>query len=113
MKKIQVSTVKQMADVEVIFVNSNIISKAIRASIAAKSIMDKMCEYNNAICPVLKKDDEGGEVVDENGKPVQELDENENPMFSYNYFRMDATFVEQFHKHVAPFIEELVNAFEE
>ena len=33
MKKIKVSTVKQMADVEVLFINSNLISKAIRASI--------------------------------------------------------------------------------
>lgn len=113
MKKIQVSTVRQEADVEVVFVNSNLISKAIRASIAAKAILDKMCEYGNAIGPVIKRDDEGGEVLDENGKPIQELDENGNPIFEYSYFKMDAVLVEQFHKHVAPFIEELTTAFEE
>lgn len=112
-KKIQVSTIRQEADVEVVFINSSIISKAIRASIAVKGILDKMREYNDAIIPVIKKDDEGGEVLDENGKPMPELDENGNPMFSYNYFKMDETFVEQFHKHVAPFIEELTTAFEE
>lgn len=112
-KKIKVSTVKQTADVEVLFVNSNLISKAIRASIAAKGILDKMREYNSAIAPVIKRDDEGGEALDENGKPIPELDESGNPIFNYNYFKMDAALVEQFHKHVAPFIEELTTAFEE
>ena len=113
MKKVKVSTVRQMADVEVLFINSNLISKAIRASIATKSILDKMCEYSSAISPVIKQGDEGGEILDENGKPVQELDENGRPMFNYGYFRMDATYVEQFHKHIASFIEELTNAFDE
>lgn len=112
-KKIKVSTVKQMADIEVLFINSNLISKAIRASIAAKAILDKMREYNTAIVQVIKRDDEGGEVLDENGKPIPELDENGNPIFNYSYFKMDAVFVEQFHKHIAPFIEELTTAFEE
>lgn len=112
-KKIKVSTVRQEADVEVVFINSNIISKAIRASIAAKSILDKMCEYNSAINPVIKKDNEGEEVHDENGKPIQELDENGKPMFNYSYFRMDAVLVAEFHKYIAPFIEELTTAFEE
>lgn len=113
MKKIQVSTVRQMTDVEVLFINSNLISKAIRASIAAKSILDKMCEYNSAINPVIKQDDEGTEVLDENGKPIPELDEDGKPMFVYSYFKMDATYVEQFHKHIASFIEELTNAFDD
>ena len=112
-KKIQVSTVKQTADVQVLFINASLITKALRASIASKSILDKMREFNNAICPVIKKDDEGGDILDENGKPVQELDENGKPMFTYSYFRMDATFVEQFHEHVASFLKELVDAFDE
>jgi len=112
-KKIQVSTVKQTADVQVLFINASLITKALRASIAAKSILDKMCEFNSAISPVFKKNDEGGELLDENGKPVPELDENDKPMFNYSYFRMDAILVEQFHRHVAPFLKELVDAFDE
>lgn len=112
-KKIQVSTVKQTADVQVLFINASLITKALRASIASKSILDKMCEYTSAINPVIKKDDEGGDILDANGKPIPELDENGKPMFVYSYFRMDATYVEQFHKYVAPFIEELINAFDE
>ena len=112
-KKIKVSTVKQMSEIEVLFINSNLISKTIRASIAAKAILDKMCEYNSSISQVTKIDDEGGETLDENGKPIPELDERGNPMFNYSYFKMDAVLVEQFHKHIASFIEELTTAFEE
>lgn len=112
-KKIQVSTVKQTADVQVLFINASLITKVLRASIATKNILDKMCEYGNAIAPIIKMGDEGEEVLDENGKPIQELDENGKPMFNYSYFRMDATFVEQFHTQIAPFLKELVDAFDE
>lgn len=111
-KKIKVSTVKQMADVEVLFINSNLISKAIRASIAAKSILDKMGEYGGSIHALVEIDEEGNNATDENGKPILRLDEDGNQMFDYSLFRMDAAYVEQFHKYVAPFIQELVEAFE-
>lgn len=112
-KKIQVSTVKQTADVQVLFINASLITKALRASIASKSILGNMCKYNNAISPVIKTNDVGNDVLDENGKPIQELDENGKPMFSYRNFEMDAEYVEDFHTQIAPFLKELVDAFDE
>lgn len=111
-KKIKVSTVKQMADVEVLFINSNLISKAIRASIAAKLIVDEM-KNRGCINTVMQCDEEGKPIMDENGMAVPQLDENGNLIYNYSYFSMDPHAVEQFHTQVAPFIEELVNAFEE
>lgn len=111
-KKIQVSTVKQMADVEVVFVNSNLISKAIRASIAAKEIIESM-KGRGCISTVIQHDEEGAPIMDENGMTVPQLDEKGNLIYDYNYFSMDNHLVEQFHTQIAPFIEELVDAFEE
>ena len=107
-KQIKVSTVRQEADIEVVYVNSNLISKAIRASIATKIIIDEM-KTRGSISTVMQCDEEGAPIVDENGKTIPQLDEKGNLIYNYNYCSLDPTFVGQFHTQIAPFIEELVN----
>jgi hypothetical protein len=112
-KKIKVSTVKQMADVEVLFVNSNLISKAIRASIAAQNILQQL---SNAIQqleePLL--DEEGNKVKNENGDVVMvpKVDEHNHVVHKYGWASLNEFSVEDFHKNILPFIQELVEAFE-
>lgn len=107
MKKISVSTVRQTADVEVIYVNANLISKAIRAKLA----LDAMLAGTK--CPVFATDDEGSVVVDENGKEKQLRDENGNLVWSYNYYplRNDKA-IEDLHEIVKAFVDELTDAFD-
>ena len=113
-KQIKVSTVRQEADVEVLFINSNLISKAIRASIAAQNIRAKM---GSSILQLEepKLDEDGNEVTDENGNVVMVpvVDEHNYVKHKYNYASLDPETVEDFHKNLLPFIQELVNAFEE
>ena len=107
MKKIQVSTVRQTADVEVVFINANLISKVIKA----QSALDRM--LNGTRIPVIKQDENGEEVLDENGKPVQENDENGNPMYEYIYPGVCETRdIADLHEKVKSLIDELVDAFE-
>jgi len=112
-KKIKVSTVKQMADVEVLFINSNLISKAIRASIAAQNILQQL---GSAIQPLEepKLDENGKEVVDENCNVVMVpvVDKNNHVMHKYSWANLSDFAIEDFHKNVVPFIQELVEAFE-
>lgn len=115
MKKIHVSTVEQTASVEVIYVNATLIAKALRAQMAASKIADRMVRNGNAQ-PVMGPElNENGEPkVDENGcmveKPV--LDEKGNQVWRYQCHRLDDEEVENFYKNVAPFLKELVDAFE-
>ena len=116
MKKIQVSTVRQMADVEVLFVNASLIAKALRAQMAASKIAKRMEDIRD-VYPVMETevDQEGNPIVDEKGyaKEHPVLDENGNQVWYYGNHRLDATNVEDFYKNVAPFLKELVDAFEE
>lgn len=115
MKKIHVSTVEQTASVEVIYVNATLIAKALRAQMAASKIADRMVRNGN-VQPVMGPElNENGEPkVDENGcmveKPV--LDEKGNQVWRYQCHRLDDEEVENFYKNVAPFLKELVDAFE-
>lgn len=106
MKKIQVSTVRQEADVEVIFVNSHLINKAIRASIALDNAL------GGTRTPRTMRDADGKEVLDENGKPVQEKDENGNLLYDYSYRGIrEEKDICALHETVKTFIDELTAAF--
>ena len=115
-KKIRVSTVNMNSDVQVLFVNANLISKALRAQMAASKIAKRMEDVRD-VYPVMEDevDQEGNRVVDENGRAKEHpvLDENGNQVWYYGYHRIDAIDVEDFYKNVAPFLRELVDAFEE
>ena len=101
-KQIQVSSVKQMADVEVIFVNASIISKAIRSSITAHNALDKCVSEE----PILKSDDNGAPVM-ENGEPVV-VGTNK----SYSRYNLREDDLRTLYENVLPFIDELCKAFE-
>jgi len=108
MKKIQVSTVKQTADVEVIYVNSNLISKAIKSLVALEE-MD--CTIENE----SRRVDEVPEV-DAEGKPVVDGLTGEVKTKEIEYYEslyINGPMLERIHKIVVPFIKELTNAFEE
>lgn len=108
MKKIQVSTVNMQSDVQVIFINAGLISKAIRAKVA----LDTMLAGTKS--KVFETDEDGNPITDENGKEIQKRDENGNLVWAYNYYplRNDET-VEKLHEIVKAFVDELTDAFDE
>lgn len=117
MKKIQVSTVRQTADVEVVFVNANLIKKALHAQMAASKIAKRM-EQSRDVYPLTETDvdQDGNPIVDEKTGKTKEhpvLDEKGNQLWHYDYHRLDDNEVEDFYKNVVPFLDELVNAFDE
>ena len=115
MKKIQVSSVPMNTNVEVLFVNGNLISKAIRAQIAITKIHNAILDNGN-IRPmtVTVKDENGNAIVDKDGFEKQEpmLDKNNNPVINYSSHRLDGADVEALDKYVVPFLKELTDAFE-
>lgn len=107
MKQIQVSTVRQTADVEVVFVNANLISKVIKA----QNALDRMLDGTRT--PMVKQDDNGKPVLDANGKPVFETDENGNILYDYSYRGIkEQRDIADLHEKVKSLIDELVNAFD-
>ena len=115
-KKIKVSTVNMNSDVQVLFINASLITKALRAQMAASKIATRM-ENNRDVYPLMETetDQDGKPIVDENGYEKQRpvLDEKGNQVWYYGTHRLDAVDVENFYKNVAPFLKELVDAFDE
>lgn len=115
-KKIRVSTVNMNSDVQVLFINASLITKALRAQMATEKIVTKM-ENNGAVHPEMETetDQDGNPIVDENGfeKRHPLLDEKGNQVWYYGTHRLDGVDVEDFYKNVAPFLKELVDAFDE
>lgn len=108
MKKIQVSTVKQTADVEVIYVNSNLISKAIKSLVALEKLDDDIECQSLRIDEVPEVDAEGKPVVDGlTGEVKTEKVEH------YDSLHINGQTLSRIHKIVVPFLKELTNAFEE
>lgn len=93
MAKIQVSTVKMTADVEVINVSSYLVAKVVRAHMRVDSLIEKnkyeKTKYN-----------------DETKEWEKVLDENGNPVYAY---RDKST--EEIEQYVYPLLSELVEAF--
>ena len=116
MKKIQVSTVNMQSDVQVIFINASLIAKALRAQMAASKIAANM-ENNRNVYPLThtRVDENGEAVLNEQGFAIEdpELDEKGNQLWYYGTHRLDPSDVENFYKNVAPFLKELVDAFDE
>lgn len=115
-KKIRVSTVNMNSDVQVLFINASLITKALRAQMATEKIAKRM-ENNRDVYPVTEPDvdQDKNPITDENGciKEHPVLDEKGNQVWYYGMHRLDANEVEDFYKNVAPFLKELVDAFEE
>lgn len=107
MSKITVSSVKQTADVQVLYVNAYLISKAIRAQV----------EMENLLCPtrrpVFETDDTGTPKVDENGNKVIAKDEGGNEIYIYESRWIEQRDLEALDKKVLSLLNELTKAFEE
>jgi hypothetical protein len=108
MKKIQVSTVKQTADVEVIYVNSNLISKAIKSLVALEQLDSTIERDSMRIDTIPEVDAEGKPVVDGLTGEVKTKE-----IEFYDSLRIDGQTSSSIHKIVVPFLKELTNAFEE
>jgi hypothetical protein len=115
-KKIEVNAVRQTADVEVIYVNANLISKAIRACIAMNNIIERV-KAQGYIVPRYDtpKDENGNEITDERGvvKCTPVLDEKGNQIIDYcGGIDLDSHELRALNEDVAPFLNELNDAFE-
>ena len=99
MKKIQLSTVEQTAQVQVINVNSYLVAKSVRVMLSMKHAI--------AGTRTPKK------TVDENGRLVPSVTEDGEPVYEYNLHKTDANSIDVLHDDVLPFLEELCDAFEE
>ena len=115
MKKIQVSTVRQTADVEVLFVNANLIAKAINANNAIQDVLET-AKAQGSIVPRYEPtyDENGEEVKDERGclVMVPVLDENGNQIIDYTCHDLQSYELAKLNTVVKNFLAELVSAFE-
>lgn len=110
MKKVQVSTVRQTADVEVIYVNANLISKTIKADNVLTKLLAEAHEYG-AINEEYKVDEDGNLLHDEEGKLLPNIVDGKQVVI-FNDFHLDASDLQELAEVVAPFLTELVEAFE-
>lgn len=115
MKKIQIGTVRQTADVEVVFINANLIAKAIHANDVIQNIIEYAKAEGDIVPRYQPKRDESGELVrNEYNDVIQEpiLDENGNHITDYGKFTLDSDQLMRINTQVATFLKELVDAFE-
>ena len=106
MKKIKVSIVQKQADVQVIFVDASLISKALRAQIALDRIIETLKADG---CIIPRYDTE----TDADEKCIPILDEKGNQLIDYTCARLEGEELAVLNETVLPFLTELTNAFEE
>lgn len=114
-KKIQLSTVRQTADVEVLFVNAALICKVINAHNVMDSIIRKAKDNYGIKEPTHTVLDENGEpCLNENGYEIKErdVDENGKPVVMYSSYRIDDCELEGLAEVVLPFLNELRSTLE-
>lgn len=99
MKKIQLSTIEQTTQVQVINVNSYLVAKSVRVMLSMKHAIEGT--------RTLEK------TTDENGRVVPSVTEDGKPVYKYNPYKLNADSVDTLCDDVLPFLEELCNAFEE
>lgn len=114
-KKIQLSTVRQQADVEVIYVNAALICKVINANNALNSIIDGAKRTNHIKAETqLAKNDDGTPCLTEDGYEIEEpiLDKNGKPVVHYSSYCLEAEELMGLAEDVLPLLNELRNALE-
>ena len=95
MKKIQITTIEKMANIQVIELNASFISRVVRLQVQLEPLVEKITRTKR------KFNDETKEYEDA-------LDENGNKIIEYD--RVDGRILVE---NVLPFFDELVKAFEE
>lgn len=114
-KKIQLSTVRQEADVEVIYVNAALICKVINAHNVMASIIRKAKDNYDIKEPTHTVLDENGEpCLNKDGFEIQErdVDENGKPVVTYSSCRIDSCELAGLAEDVLPFLNELRSTLE-
>lgn len=115
MKKIQVSTITKNAEVEVLFVNANLISKAVRASIAVNDIIERV-KAEGCIIPRYDTpmDENGNPEHDDRGvvKTTPVLDAKGNQIIDYVHTEVSGIELQKLNEVVNSFLTELTEAFE-
>jgi len=95
MKKIQVTTIEKMANVQIIELNASFIARVVRLQAQLEPIVENITRTKRKFNDETKKYDD---VLDENGNKVIEYDRVDGKVLAEN---------------VMPFLEELCEAFEE
>jgi len=95
MKKIQVTTIEKMANVQIIELNASFIARIVRLQVQLEPIVENITRTKRKFNDETKKYDD---VLDENGNKVIEYDRVDGKVLAEN---------------VMPFINELCEAFEE
>lgn len=113
-KKIQLSTVHQEAEVEIIYVNANLICKVINAHNAMTNIVRGAEKYDIKKPTHTAMNENGEPCLDENGYEIQErdVDENGKPVVIYSTHKLDPDEVKDLAEVVLPFLRELRTALE-
>jgi len=106
MKKIQFSSVEKTCNVEIIELNTYMISRAIKAQLKMQNALA------GTKSPVYEKDTEGNTLKDPNGNKIQKKDEKGNLMYSYDRYLKNEDSVKQLHEAME-FLNELCAGFEE
>lgn len=114
-KKIQLSTVRQEANVEVVFVNAALICKVINSHNTVAQLISRAINER-----IIKKatrfviDENGKEVLDENGCMIEEpiCDQQGNPITQYNQLYLEGDELRDIAEIVLPFLDELRIALE-
>jgi hypothetical protein len=95
MKKIQVTTIEKMANVQIIELNTSFIARVVRLQAQLEPIVENITRTKRKFNDETKKYDD---ILDENGNKVIEYDRVDGKVLAEN---------------VMPFINELCEAFEE
>lgn len=103
MKKIQLSTVEQTAQVQVININSYLVAKSVRIMLSMKHAIE-----GTRTQEMVTSDDGDGRA-----RVVPSVTEDGEPDYKYNLHRFTSDSIDVLHDDVLPFLEELCNAFEE
>ena len=112
MKKIQVSTIKQTADVEVIALNSYFIAKCVRVQEQLRRVcIDRFSKHTIHACNFDKVDDAEKYTVDPDGNVCDKL--TGEPILEHNDAHLYPDDVAVIEDVVLGFFNELTKAFEE
>lgn len=108
MKKIQITAVKQMAEVEVIMLNSHFVAKCVHTHAKLNNIVNALNVYPKvATCP---EDANENVIIDDHGMLIDKA--TGKNIMAYERTMLEPWMVEELATNIIGFFEELTNAFE-